>query len=253
MHIEIEGDELVTTDKGQRRALGLYTPEAFALIQELWLKVGWSLRYSYAFSWFGRPIIQLPEDIIRIQEVIYAVRPDVLVETGVAHGGSLVFYASLFRAMGRGRVVGVDIEIRPPNRAAIEAHELASLITLVEGDSVSDAVVASVRSGIGERDKVMVVLDSNHSKRHVANELRAYASMVSVGSYIVVTDGVMEQLSDAPGGAADWKSDNPCAATREFLAADNRFVLEPPAPAFDESKVSARPTYWPLAYLRRVK
>jgi cephalosporin hydroxylase len=117
----------------QKQVLYLYTKEAFELISLQWVKVGWNQKYSYTFSWLGRPIIQLPEDMIRIQEVIYQVKPDVIIETGVAHGGSLIYYASLFKAMGKGRVVGVDIEIRPHNRKAIEEHELSSFITLVEG------------------------------------------------------------------------------------------------------------------------
>ena len=115
----------------------LYSREAFEEISRIWLKVGWNEKYPYTFSWFGRPIIQLPEDIVRIQEVIYRVKPDLIIETGVAHGGSLVMYASLCKAMGKGRVVGIDIEIREHNRTAIEAHELSSYITLVEGSSVS--------------------------------------------------------------------------------------------------------------------
>src|SRR6266480_2325826 len=118
------------------------SPEAFAIVSRAWLRLGWDVKYVYSFTWLGRPIIQLPEDMIRIQEVIYRLRPDVIVETGVAHGGSLIFYASLCHLIGKGRVIGVDIDIRSHNRAAIEAHPLSSLITLVEGDSVAPATIA---------------------------------------------------------------------------------------------------------------
>ena len=114
-------------DAGGERALPLYSTEAFELVSSQWVTVGWNQKYTYTFSWLGRPIIQLPEDMVRIQEVICRVRPDVIVETGVAHGGSLIFYASLCTAMGHGRVVGIDVEIRPPNRPAIEAHRLSPL------------------------------------------------------------------------------------------------------------------------------
>ncbi len=114
----------------------LDSPEAFRLISKAWVRCGWDTKYVYSFSWMGRPVIQLPEDMLRIQEVIYEVKPDVIVETGVAHGGSLIFYASLFKAMGKGRVIGIDIEIRPHNRSAIEAHEMKPLISLIEGSSV---------------------------------------------------------------------------------------------------------------------
>ncbi len=133
MRITIDTDtrQLTTVDDGVESQCPLYSPEAFRTLSRQWIKVGWELKYTYGFSWMGRPIIQLPEDLVRIQEVIFDVSPDVIIETGVAHGGSLIFYASLFRAIGKGRVIGVDIEIRPHNRRAIEAHPLAELITLV--------------------------------------------------------------------------------------------------------------------------
>src|SRR4030095_552977 len=132
---------LSTETETETRMLELYSTEAFQLISQQWLKVGWDQKYPYTFSWLGRPIVQLPEDMIRMQEVIYRVRPDVIIETGVAHGGSLIYYASLCKVMGQGRVIGVDIEIRPHNRTAIEAHELSHMITLLEGSSTSPDVV----------------------------------------------------------------------------------------------------------------
>src|SRR5262249_8100489 len=126
--------------------IDLYNREAFELISEQWLKLGWNQKYPYTFTWMGRPIIQLPEDMIRIQEIIYQVRPDVIVETGIAHGGSLIFYASLCKAVGHGRVIGIDIDIRPHNRQALEAHELFSMLTLVEGSSISPDTVREVHS-----------------------------------------------------------------------------------------------------------
>jgi cephalosporin hydroxylase len=229
----------------------LYSPEAFAALSDVWLKVGWAMRYSYGFSWLGRPVIQLPEDLVRMQEVLHRIRPDVVVETGVAHGGSLIFYASLFKAMDRGRVVGVDIEIRPPNRAAIEAHPLADRIALIEGDSAAPETVEKVRAMVRPGETVMVVLDSNHTRDHVARELEAYAALVSRDSYVVVTDGIMQDLTDVPGGQAGWREDNPQQAARDFLERHPEFVLDPPAPGFGESRVPTPLTYWPTAWLRR--
>ncbi len=253
MLIDTDARELVLEDPAGARRLPLYSDEAFAELSRAWLKVGWQLKYSYSFTWMGRPIIQLPEDVLRIQELIYAVKPDVVIETGVAHGGSLVFYASLFEAMGRGRVVGVDIEIRPANRAAIESHELASRITLVEGSSTAPEVVARVRGLVREGERVLVILDSNHTRAHVLAELEAYGPMVTVGSYIVATDGVMRDLTDVPRGRPSWGEDNPCAAAEEFARASEAFELAPPPRAFDESEVREGVTYWPGAYLRRVR
>ena len=129
--IDLRQQSLRVEADGKSETLELYSPTGFAALSRLWLTVGWSLKYSYQFSWLGRPIIQLPEDLIRIQELIYQVKPDVIVETGVAHGGGQVFFASLCKLLGRGRVIGVDVEIRPHNRAALEAHALSPLITLI--------------------------------------------------------------------------------------------------------------------------
>jgi cephalosporin hydroxylase len=251
---------LIDTDAGTlteesatgRRELPLYSPEAFRLLSQQWVNVGWALKYTYGFTWFGRPIIQLPDDLIRIQEVIYRIKPDVIVETGVAHGGSLVFYASLFEAMGAGRVVGVDIEIRAHNRAAIEAHQLAHRITLIEGDAIAESTLNRVRATITPDERVLVLLDSNHTRAHVMAELRAYGPLVTPGSYIVATDGLMADLADIPGGRPEWRDDNPQEAARRFAAENAGFVLEEPVFPFNEGEVTDRVTHWPSAYLRRL-
>src|SRR3989344_3099088 len=164
--IDTERKQITIEQNGATRTLELYSREAFEQISHQWLKVGWNQKYPYTFSWMGRPIIQLPEDMVRTQEVVYRVKPDVIIETGVAHGGSLIFYASLFKAMGKGRVIGVDIEIRPHNRKAIEAHELASFITLIEGSSIDDKITGKVRSQLKDGETVLVILDSNHTRQH---------------------------------------------------------------------------------------
>src|SRR5690606_9668737 len=185
MKITIDTDARLLTyeaPEGQRK-VDLYSDEAFGVISKQWLKVGWNQKYVYSFSWMGRPIIQLPEDMVRMQEVLYRVKPDVVIETGVAHGGSLIFYASLFKAMGKGRVIGVDIEIREHNRKAIEAHEMKPLIELIEGSSVDPDTVARVRSLIKPGERCLVILDSNHTRAHVKAELDAYFDLVAPGSY----------------------------------------------------------------------
>lgn len=248
---------MIDTDRGEMtvdgdRHLPLWSDEAFDLLSDLWVKVGWNQKYSYSFSWMGVPIIQLPEDMVRLQEVVHRLQPDVIIETGVAHGGSLVFHASLMEALGKGRVVGVDIEIRPHNRARIEAHRLAHRITLVEGSSTDLAVVARVKACVKPGETVLVLLDSNHSAAHVAAELEAYAPLVSPGSYIVATDGIMRDLTDAPRGHAHWDRDNPVAAAEAFAAARPDFVLEQPPWPFNESTLSRNVTHWPSAWLRRI-
>jgi cephalosporin hydroxylase len=250
--IDTEARTLTVADGAGEHALPLYGRAAFERLSREWVRVGWALRYSYQFTWLGRPIIQMPEDMVRTQEAVFRVRPDVIVETGVAHGGSLVFYASLCQLLGHGRVVGVDVTIRPENRRAIEAHDLAHRITLVEGDSVAPEVVARVAGLIRPGQSVMVLLDSNHSRAHVLRELEAYGPLVTPGSYLVATDGVMRDLSDVPGGRPEWGRDNPAEAAREFLARHTEFVPETPAGPFRESELRDPVTHWPCGWLRRV-
>lgn len=199
----------------------------------------------------GRPVIQLPEDMIRMQEVIFQVQPDVIIETGVAHGGSLIFYSSLCRAMGKGRVIGIDIEIRPHNRRAIEAHPLNDRIELVEGSSTDPGIVAQVKSLVKPGEAVLVILDSNHTYAHVHDELEAYADLVTAGSYIVATDGIMLDLADVPRGVPAWATDNPTFAARDFAAEHPEFVIEQPTWPFNESGLDQNITHWPGAWLRR--
>jgi cephalosporin hydroxylase len=231
----------------------LDAPEAFALVSDAWLRAGWWVKHPYTFTWLGRPVIQLPEDLLRMQELVFRVRPDVIVETGVAHGGSLIFYATLCKALERGRVIGVDIEIRPHNRAAIEAHPLFPLITLVEGDSADDAIVSSVRESIADGDRVLVFLDSNHGREHVLRELRAYAPLVTPGSWIVAMDGyIMELVSGGPRTAPDWSTNNAKAAAAEFAREDSRFVLEEPPFLFNESLIHEPVSYCRGGFLKRL-
>lgn len=242
----------ISVDVGEgTRTLPYASAEAFELLSEVWLNVGWDVKHVYSFTWMGRPIIQLPEDMVRVQEVIYRLRPDVIIETGVAHGGSLIFYASLLEAIGRGRVIGVDIEIRPHNRIAIEAHDMFRLIDLIEGGSTAAETVSLVRSMLKPDDTVMVLLDSNHTRDHVLEELRLYAPMVTPGSYIVATDGIMAQVVGGPRTNPDWSWNNPLGAIDAFLADTPAFVAEEPGWLFNESLVRERVTYWPRAYLRR--
>lgn len=251
--VTVAGDTLIVRDAGGEREVSIFSPEGFRILNELWIRSSWHHQYSYTFSWLGIPIIQLPEDMIRVQEVLFTLQPDVIVETGIAHGGSLIFYASLCRAMGRGRVVGVDIEIRPHNRAAVEAHPLFPYITLIEGSSTAPEIVAQVQAHIQPGEKVFVMLDSNHTKAHVLAELEAYAPLVTPGSYIVAADGIMADIAGQARTQPDWTWNNPQDAVREFVAAHPDFAIEEPAWLFNESALTERVTYWPNAYVRRLR
>lgn len=250
--IDLERATVIEEMNGQTNQYQLDSPEAFNIISRLWLRTGWDNKYVYSFTWLGRPIIQLPEDMIRLQELIHSIQPDVIIETGVAHGGSLIFYASLCKLMGKGRVIGVDVEIRPHNRKAIEAHPLFPLITLIEGDSTDSATVEKVKTQLRANERVLVLLDSCHTKEHVLSELRSYSPLVSVGSYIVAMDGIMEQVVGAPRTQPDWSWNNPRQAAQEFVAANPQFVIEEPKILFNEGAVTDRVTYWPEGFIKRV-
>ncbi|WP_319773481.1 CmcI family methyltransferase [Breoghania sp.] len=248
-----EKNSVSVTKDGETHSFALDTPEAFEAMSHAWLRAGWDTKYVYSFAWFGRPVIQLPEDMIRIQEVIWQIKPTVIVETGVAHGGSLIFYATLFKAMERGKVIGVELALRDHNREAIAAHDLSEWISIVDGSSTAPESVDQVRAMISPEDTVLVILDSNHTREHVLNELRAYADVVTPGSYIVATDGIMEQVAGAPRSADDWKTNNPKQAALDFVKENENFVIEEPVWPFNEGVVRERVTYWPSAYVKRIK
>ena len=197
-----------------------------------WMDAANRRKYSYHFEWLGRPIIQYPQDIVAMQELIWAVQPDLVVETGIAHGGSLIFSASMLElnaACGGpadARVVGVDIDIRAHNRAAIEAHPLARRITMLQGSSVAPEIVAEVRRLAAGRKRVLVTLDSNHTHAHVLAELEAYAPLTSVGSYCVVFDTVIDDMPASMFPDRPWgPGDNPKTALREYLQRHPEFEI----------------------------
>ncbi len=250
--IEIDLEQEYVKDKTTQQTYALGSAEAFPLLSKLWLRCGWDNKYVYSFSWLGRPMIQLPEDMIRIQELIYRLQPDVIVETGVAHGGALVFYAGLCKTIGKGRVIGVDIEIRPHNRRALEEHFLKPYITLIEGSSIEPAIVEHVRSLIHPQEKVLVLLDSCHTYEHVSAELEAYAPLITPGSYIIAMDGIMEEVVGAPRTEPSWKWSNPKKAAEDFIKKNPAFTLEEPPFPFNEGNIQERVTYWPSGYLKRL-
>jgi cephalosporin hydroxylase len=251
--IDLEKGRVTLESPAGETVHAIGTAEAFEAISRAWLRAGWDNKYVYSFTWLGRPIIQLPEDMIRIQELIYSVRPDLIIETGVAHGGSLIYYASLCKVMERGRVIGVDVEIRTHNRLAIEGHPLSWFISLIEGDSIDPAIVEKVKAEARAAERVLVLLDSSHSRKHVLAELNAYAPLVSPGSYIVAMDGIMEEVAGAPRTKADWTWNNPRRAALEFVKQNPAFRIEEPAFSFNEGNIKQRVTYWPSAFIKRLR
>jgi cephalosporin hydroxylase len=187
-------------------------------------------KYSYLWTWLGVPIIQMPADIVALQEVVWRRKPDVVIETGVARGGSVVFFASLLELIGNGKVIGVDVDIRAHNRDTVENHPMAKRIFVIEGSSVAEETLNKVRSGIPNGARVMVVLDSDHSRDHVLAELRAYAPLVTKGQYLIVADTILGFLSreQTPKARSKvwYEGDEPLAALRLFMAECDEFELD---------------------------
>jgi cephalosporin hydroxylase len=184
-------------------------------------------KYSYNFTWLGRPVIQFPQDLIAVQEIIWKVKPDLIIETGIAHGGSLIFHASILELLGKGEVVGIDIEIRKHNKIEIEKHPLFHRITMIEGSSIDKDIVKQIHELSKNKKKVLLVLDSNHTHEHVLQELQLYSSLVNKDSYVIVFDTVVEDLPDSIVTDRPWsKGNNPKTAVWEFLKNNDRFKID---------------------------
>lgn len=210
--------------------------------------------YSYNFSWMGRPIIQYPQDIITMQEIIWKVKPDIIIETGIAHGGSLIFSASmltLLEACGEienGQVLGIDIDIREHNKKAIEEHPLSKKITMFEGSSIDAKMIERVHEFAKKGKKILVCLDSNHTHEHVLAELQAYANLTTVGSYCCVFDTIIEDMPKDSFPNRPWDiGDNPKTAVWEFLKGNDNFKIDKSI----ENKILV--TVAPDGYLKRIK
>ena len=192
-----------------------------------WFLQSCNYNYSYNFSWLGRPIIQFPQDIMAMQEIIWTVKPDLIIETGIAHGGSLIFSASMLELIGNGEVLGIDIDIREHNRVEIEKHPMFRRINMIEGPSTSDEVLNEVKSYAKDKKCILVILDSMHTYNHVLKELELYSGFVTKGSYLIVFDTVVEDMPDDFFNDRPWgKDDNPKMAVREFLKNNDRFEVD---------------------------
>jgi cephalosporin hydroxylase len=219
-------------DQKRANIVGLTSDENVHLLALKFLIETAQHKYTYNFSFLGRPIIQCPQDIIAMQEIIFLVKPDLIIETGIAHGGSLIFYASMLELVAAcggpdGEVLGIDIDIRSHNRKAIEEHPMFKRITMIEGSSIAPEIIAQIHEKAKDKNSVMVCLDSNHTHEHVLAELNAYASLTSVGSYCVVFDTVIEDMPadffpDRPWGPGN----NPKTAAREYLKNHPEFEID---------------------------
>jgi cephalosporin hydroxylase len=214
-----------------------------------WFAAASRYEYSYHFKWLGRPIIQFPQDIVATQEIIWEVKPDLIVETGIARGGSLIFSASILELIGgEGLVVGVDIDIREHNRVEIERHPMAKRIEMIQGSSVAEETFRQVESFAEGKRRVLVMLDSNHTHEHVLKELELYSRLVTKGSYLIVFDTVVEEMPEELCADRPWSPGNsPQTALREFLRHNDRFEIDA---KYDRKLLI---TVAPGGYLRCVK
>jgi cephalosporin hydroxylase len=206
----------------------MYEDNNLRTLSQRWFIESCRYRYSYNFKWMGRPIIQFPQDIVMMQEIIWKVKPKLIIETGIAHGGSLIFYACMQEIIGEsGRVLGIDIDIRSHNRVEIEKHPMFRHITMIEGSSIDPNVVNQVHDLAVGRSPVLVALDSNHTHEHVFRELELYSCLVTKGSYLVVFDTIVEDMPDDFFVDRPWgKGNSPRTAVREFLKTNQRFVID---------------------------
>jgi len=207
---------------------GLGSDPAVRLATRDWIAAIAPHKYTYNFTWLGRPVIQFPQDLAAMQEIVWATKPNLIIETGIAHGGSLVFHASMLQLLGNGgRVLGIDIDIRDHNRAEIEAHPMFDCIDMIEGSSIDDAIAAQVSEAAANAARVMVVLDSNHTHEHVLHELELYAPLVTNGCYLIVADTLIEDMPAGSFPDRPWdKGDNPATAVKAFLQTTDRFEVD---------------------------
>ncbi|MEI2738066.1 MAG: cephalosporin hydroxylase family protein [Chitinophagaceae bacterium] len=204
--------------------------------------------YSYNFTWMGRPIIQYPQDMIAMQEIIWAIKPDLIIETGIAHGGSLIFYASILELIGKGEVLGIDIDIREHNRLEIEKHPMYKRIRMIQGSAISEEIIEKIKPYAADKKTVMVCLDSNHTHDHVLKELELYSPFVTIGSYLIAFDTIVEDLPADLYNDRSWSvGDNPKTAVFEFLKANNNFEID----KLVDNKLLV--SVAPDGYLKRIK
>ena len=204
--------------------------------------------YSYNFTWMGRPIIQYPQDMVAMQEIIWDIKPDLIIETGIAHGGSIIYYASILELIGKGEVLGIDIDIRSHNRAEIESHPMSKRITMLEGSAITPEIIEKIKPFVEGKKTVMVCLDSNHTHDHVLAELQLYSPFVTVGSYLVAFDTIVEDLPADLYADRPWSvGDNPKTAVWEFLKNNDDFVIN------NEIDNKLLVSVAPSGYLKRVK
>ena len=218
-----------TFEKTNKKNISLMSKNSnFQKLTKSWFKLSEKYQYSYHFSWMGRPIIQYPQDIIALQEIIWKIQPDLIIETGIARGGSLILSASILQLIGKGNVIGIDVDIRKQSRREIEKHPMFKRIKMIEGSSIDKKIINKVYALAKNKKQILVILDSNHSHEHVLKELELYSPLVKKNSYLIVFDTIIEKMaskSNLSYQKRSWgKGNNPMTAVKQFLQNNYRFV-----------------------------
>lgn len=234
--------------RNQKKIKSMASDRKVKSISKEWLSQTYKYEYSYHFRWLGRPIIQYPQDIVALQEIIWNIKPDLIIETGIARGGSLIFFASLLELIGKGSVLGIDVDIRSHNKKEIQKHPLFKRINMIEGSSINEKIVKKVHNAARNKKNIMVVLDSNHTHEHVLKELKFYAPIVTKNSYLVVFDTLVADLPQRYFVNRPWKKfNNPKSALIEFLKNNKQFRID--NNVTNKLAITAAPD----GYLKRIK
>ncbi|QDI88773.1 cephalosporin hydroxylase [Candidatus Nitrosopumilus sp. SW] len=220
-------DNSIFEKRNKKKILQMKEDTSLDALSKKWISDSYQYEYSYHFKWLGLPIIQYPQDIIALQEIIWKLKPDLIIETGVARGGSVTFLASMLEIIGKGEIIGIDIKIHQQNKKAIEKHPMFKRITLIEGSSINKKTINKINQLSKNKKCIMVILDSNHTHKHVLSELKAYSQLITKGSYLIVFDTLIEFLPNNFFKNRPWtKTKNPKSAIREFLKTTNRFKID---------------------------
>jgi cephalosporin hydroxylase len=250
--IDTNSKKINISEEQDSHNLNLYTKKAFTKISNFWLEYIWNQKYTYRFTWLGFPIIQLPDDIINIQELIFKEKPKYIIETGVAHGGSVIFYASLIKLLNLKKVVGIEKKIKKKNLINLHRSPLKKYFKIIQGDSTSDKVINKVKNII-KKNKTLLILDSNHSSEHVYKELVSYSKILQKNCIIVATDGIVDVMKFAPRRLKYNKNGGPVLAIKKFLSKDKKFKKINPTNLFNESNVSQNMTHWQYGWMKKIK
>ena len=250
INIDTEQKKLTFKDsKKIKKKYSLFNYLSYNILKSFWEEYSWHFKYTYQFSWLGFPIIQLPDDIIQIQEFLFKEKPDFIVETGVAHGGSIIFYSSICKLLKKGKVIGIDIKIRKKNRKLLENSNLKKYFQLIESSSTSLKTILQIKNIIRNK-KTFVILDSNHTCEHVYKELKLYGDILKKGSVILITDGIVDTMKFSPRRLIYNREGGPLIALNKFLKNNNKFKRIKPTYIFNKSyktkdlKISHFPSGW---------